>query len=341
MIQNTPIVCSGLMFIGDPHLDEAQPRRRLDQDFSATILGKLEFLFDYCSEHDLVPVILGDIFEPENKVRVSNPLLNRFVRATDRSKHKIITNVGNHDKKHDILTDADSLMTLKNTRVLHVLDEAGPAAEFLINGTTVGLGASPYGQSIPTDVTGMFPTASSIIWITHHDLAFESPYPGSQPIHAIRGCSLVINGHMHLHKKPLKIGQTTWFNPGNITRQYIDAIEHVPAVHILKTGKLEKLVVPHQTGIFDLTGKLIDAVSPGEVPKDGKQGGTGYGDLDTDFVALLAAEDSLEMSRSDDGSILKEEIDAKFERDQTPNEIRGLIMHLFDKTIEKAREEAA
>jgi hypothetical protein len=38
---------------------------------------------------------------------------------------------------------------------------------------------------------------------------------------------------------------------------------------------------------------------------------------------------------------LKEEIDAKFERDQTPNEIRGLIMHLFDKTIEKAREEAA
>jgi hypothetical protein len=47
------------------------------------------------------------------------------------------------------------------------------------------------------------------------------------------------------------------------------------------------------------------------------------------------------MSRSDDGSILKEEIDAKFERDQTPSEIRSLVMHLFDKTIEKAREDAA
>ncbi len=339
MISDTPIHCGGLMFIGDPHLDDAKPGRRRDEDFTSTILGKLEFLFDYCTEHDLVPVILGDIFEPENKVRVSNSLLNRFVRATDRSKHKIITNVGNHDKKHDILTDDDTLMTLKNTRVLHVLDEAGPAAEFIINGKRIGLGASPYGQAIPTDITGMFPEATSVVWITHHDLAFESPYPGSQPVHAVRGCNLVVNGHMHLYKNPVKTGQTTWFNPGNVTRQYIDAIEHVPAVYMLRTGQLERMVVPHAQSIFDLTGKLIDPVSPGEVPKNGKPA-SGYGDIDTDFVAMLAAEDSLEMKRSDDGSILKEEIDQKFERDQTSEDIKGLVMHLFDKTIEKAREVA-
>lgn len=336
-----PIICSGLMFIGDPHLDDATPGRRLDEDFTETILGKLDFLFDYCNKHDLVPVFLGDIFEPENKVRVSNSLLNRFIRLLDMLKHKAVSNVGNHCKKHDILTDDDSLMTLKNTRALHVLTESGPAMEFLIGETRVGLGATPYGQPIPTDVTGAFPDATSVIWITHHDLAFESPYPGSQPVHAIRGCSLVVNGHMHLYKKPLKAGPTIWFNPGNITRQYIDAIEHIPAAYILKAnGKLEKLVIPHATGIFNLTGKLIDPISPGEVPKNGTAT-SDYGSIETDFVRLLAAEDSLEIRRSDDGSILKEEIDEKFARDQTPSEIRGLIMHLFDKTIEKARAEAA
>jgi hypothetical protein len=342
MISTAPIECNGLMFIGDPHLDDAKPGRRLDESFTETILGKLEFLIERCNERGLVPVILGDLFEPENKVRVSNKLLNRTIRILTGSKLKAIINVGNHDKKNDILTDEDSLMTLKNSGVLHVIDEAGPVAVFQIGAKRYGMGASPYGQAIPTDVTGAFPDTDSVIWLTHHDIAFESPYPGSQPVHAIRGCNVVVNGHMHLYKKPLRIGTTTWFNPGNITRQYIDAIEHIPAVYIMSDQpKLEKLVLPHAQGIFNLTGKLIDPVSPGEAPKDGKPSSGGYGDIDTDFVALLAAEDSLEMKRSDDGSILKEEIDQKFDRDQTPDDVRGLIVYLFDKTIEQVRAGAA
>lgn len=340
MISSTPIACNGLMFIGDPHADEVKPGRRLDEDFSSTILGKLDYLFEYCNQHDLIAVILGDLWEPENKRRISNVLLNRTVKALKRLKREAIINVGNHDKKNDVLTDEDSLMTLKNTGVLHVLDQAGPAAEFLIGGRRVGLGASPYGQPIPTDVTGMFPDAASVVWLTHHDLAFESAYPGSQPVHPIRGCSLVVNGHMHLSKPYLRAGQTIWFNPGNITRQFIDAMEHVPAVHILNTqGKLDRLVVPHQTGIFNIADKLIDPISPGEVGKSGTARLNSDGTIETDFVAMMAVEDSMEMERSGDGSIILEDINEKFERDQTPADVRTLIMHLFDKTIDKARAE--
>lgn len=317
--------CNGFLFIGDPHLDSKRPGRRLDEDFTKTVLKKIEFCIDQASDKNLIPVLLGDLFD---RNVVPKRVENQVARILARSKHLPIANVGNHDKKDRLLNDDDSLMSFAISGAMHVCLDAGPIGIFEIEGQRIGLGASPYDQPIPTDVTMYFPDVDMVIWITHHDLAFESPYPGSEPLIEIKGCRLAINGHMHLAKPPVAVGGTTWFNPGNITRQFLDAIDHEPAVYEFSTkGKLSKIVVPHEKLIFDLTGKLIDPVSPGE-QKEGSESGLGQ---DSAFVDILKAEESLDMKRTDDGSVAREEVEAKFKKDSTPPEIQTLVLELLNK----------
>lgn len=323
--------CSGLLFIGDPHLSHKRPGKRLDENFAQTVLNKIEFAIDHANEHDLVPVFLGDIFDEEV---VTKWIENRFARLLKKSKHKAITNVGNHDKKDKVLSDECSLMTFAITDAMHVALDAGPIETFLIGGKTVGLGATPYDQPIPVDVRMYFDKPDTVVWITHHDLAFESAYPGSEPLTEILGCRLAINGHMHLGKPPVKVGSTTWFNPGNITRQATDALEHEPAVYEFSPAKaLKKVVIPHEKGIFNLSGKLIDAVSPGEVGHN-----KGIGD-DSAFVNLMKTEEAMEMQKTDDGSVAREEIQDKFSRDSTPDDVRSRVMSLFDSVQAKMNAE--
>jgi hypothetical protein len=69
-----------------------------------------------------------------------------------------------------------------------------------------------------------------IIWLTHHDLALGGHYPNALPVKEIIGVDMVINGHMHDTKKPVKVNYTVYYNTGNITRLSIDTINHKPAV---------------------------------------------------------------------------------------------------------------
>jgi DNA repair exonuclease SbcCD nuclease subunit len=323
--------CNGLLFIGDPHLDHATPGRRLDDNFAETVLGKLDFIIEHANKNDLVPVFLGDMFD---KNVVSKWIENRLARILMKSKHKPISNVGNHDKKDKFLNDQDSLMSYSINGTMHVALEAGPVEMFKINGKVVGLGASPYDQAIPVDVRMYFDKPDMVVWITHHDLAFGSAYPGAEPLTEIKGCRLAVNGHMHLSKLPVAVGETTWFNPGNITRQEIDALEHEPCVYEFSpTRALTKVVVPHKQGVFNLKGKYIDAVSPGE------PGSVKTMDEDSDFVAILRAEDAMEMQKTDDGSVAREEIEDKFERDNTHQDIKNIVMNLFATVQAKIRAE--
>ena len=53
---------AGLLFIGDPHVAHRPPGFRKD-DFTVTVLGKLRFALDYAREQNLMPVLLGDLFD--------------------------------------------------------------------------------------------------------------------------------------------------------------------------------------------------------------------------------------------------------------------------------------
>lgn len=318
----------GILFIGDPHLGSRKPGRRKDKDFSGTVLKKIEAAIQICNERKFIPCFLGDIFD--NAVEKDESLKTKLIRVLLQSWTTPISNVGNHDKINDTLTDSDTLAIIAESGVLKVCTKAGAFETFDIGGRIVGVGTSPYGQSFPMDARPFFGRVDQIIWLTHHDIAFENPYPGSVAPQAIAGCRLVINGHMHLYKNVIKVGNTIWFNPGNITRQHVDAIDHEPAVFALTAkGSLEKFTIPHEKVVFDLTGKLIDAISPGEAPTQNKDN-----EFESAFVNLLNTNSSMEMTKSDDGSILLEDIKDKFEREKTPAEVKDIILDLLNKATQ-------
>lgn len=315
---------NGFLFIGDPHLSSRKPGRRKDENFGKTVLGKIEFAIETANQKKLIPVFLGDMFD--RPVETDESLKTKLIRILRKAWTKPISNTGNHDINNAVLTDGDSLAVLAETGIIDVVVHSGAVETFLIGDKRIGLGATPYGQTPPTDARPMFRDADTIVWITHHDVAFENPYPGSMNPFEILGCRMVVNGHMHLRKKPIKVGRTVWLNPGNITRQAIDAIDHVPAVWSLTVdGRFEPIPVPMEKDIFDLTGKLIDAISPGEVPK--LDNATVEGE-DSVFISLLKADSSMEMKKTDDGSVVLEEIVEKLDRDKASNDVRHIVLDL-------------
>ena len=324
-----PAVVSGLLFIGDPHLSSSRPGRRKDADWADTVMGKLDFIVKTANERNLYPVFLGDLSdEPVDPVQ---SLRTRLLRTLKSFWTVPLSNTGNHDMTHSVLSDDDSLSYLALSDAIDVVKVSGPVGTFSIGGKLIGLGMTPYGQEIPHDVRGMFPGANLVIWVTHHDMAFEGAYPDATKPFAIEGCGLVINGHIHLKKKEIKVGGTTWFNPGNITRLSVDCMDHVPTIYALgATGKMEAIKIPHQSDVFDLTGKLVDAASSEDV----------VADTNSAFVDLLKAEGSAEMERSADGSVVSEEIDAKFQADSTPADVVAIVRSLLTDAVQRRKATA-
>ncbi|EPX83422.1 metallophosphoesterase family protein [Salipiger mucosus] len=322
---------SGFLFVGDPHVSTRRPGRRKDDDYQTTILNKLAEAVRIANEHNYVVVILGDLLD--EPVPGSESLKNRLIRILKSARFKVVNLLGNHERTHAKLSDDDTLPLLENSGAFDLIRESGPYGVFDFEGTRIGLGGTPYGEDIPDDVSDMFPgDCKSVVWITHHDLAFEGAYPGSRPLHEIKGCKLAVNGHMHLMKKIRKEGETTWFNPGNITRQAVDAIEHTPRVWGFdQNGRIEPFELTHRKDVFDLTGRLISSIT--EDSEDEEQS------LESVFVQLIQVEDSEDFSKTDDGTVIREQIETMFEDDNTDTKVRSLVVSLLNDVVES--EQAA
>lgn len=325
---------NGLLFIGDPHLTSIRPGRRKDADFGQAVLSKIDAAIDIANERHLIPVFTGDMFDAYKEE--DQGLITRLIRSLSRCWTWSISNVGNHDIQHTLLSDGDSLAVLKIAGVLAVIAQSGAAEEFLlgVDRRRIGLGMTPYGQSIPTDVTDVFPEAEMTIWCTHHDLLFRGAYPGSAPLHEIAGCRLVINGHLHLEKPHEVRGATTWINPGNITRMSVDAIDHVPAVLAVTIAgddfAIEKIEIRDPPDLFDLTGYNVAPVPQAETARIVREEASA-------FVELLRAETTMEMDKSDDGALLREEIERKCEDENAPAAVKAIVLSLLDEAVHRGR----
>src|SRR6266550_4036029 len=100
----------GLLFIGDPHLASRAPGFRTDE-YPRTVVEKLRWALDYARGQRLMPVLLGDLFDfPGDNATLS------ILVAAGRVK----------------LLDCDHLWI-------------GP-----MNGATVVLGGSCWGQKLPS-----------------------------------------------------------------------------------------------------------------------------------------------------------------------------------------------
>ena len=240
--------------------------------------------------------------------------------------HRPLVNVGNHDIEHTTLSDGDSLALLGLCDVVDVVSRSGPAVELQLPDRRLGIGVTPFGQPIPENVSGSFAEVASLAWFTHHDIAFDRGYPGALPPFAVEGCDLVVNGHIHRTHKPVRAGRTRWANPGNIARQSVDLLDHVPRAWVLgPDGELEPQVLPHEADVFDLTGRLVQPASEGRVA----------GAVESAFVSLLKAESPGNLKRSDDGSIVRDEIEAQFAAEETPDVVRAIVRSLLREAVER------
>ncbi len=323
-IHEQPVEARGLLLIGDPHVGSRRPGRRTDEDWPGPVLRKLEACVRLANERGLAPVILGDLFD--RAVEPDMAVKSRLIRILKGFHIRPLVNVGNHDMAHTRLSDGDSLAVLGLCDVVDVAAGSGPVGDYLLGGERMGLGATPFGQEIPTDIAGLFPQARRTLWLSHHDIAFDKGYPGAVPPHAVAGCDLVVNGHVHKAQRSIRAGGTLWANPGNIARLSIDLAGHEPAVlEYRPDGSLERHVLPHAADVFDLAGRLVPAAGGRAV----------VADLESAFVSLLKAESGGEAARSDDGSVVREEIEARFEREGTPDTVRAIIRSLLAEAVER------
>jgi predicted phosphodiesterase len=316
--------CRGVLVIGDPHVGSRRPGRRKDPDWPHPVLRKLEHLAALSREQGLATVILGDLFD--RPVERDESLKAQLVRILRSFASRPIVNVGNHDMTHATLSDADSLALFGLCDVIDVVPRSGPVATFSIGGEGVAVGMTPFGQEIPDRLDGFGASAHRRIWFTHHDIAFAGAYPGAVPPFAVEGCDLVVNGHLHRTQPAIRIGSTLWTNPGNITRRNVDCIDQRPAAWILLQ---DATLVPHELpfaqDVFDLTGRIVDAASGKAVA----------GEIESAFVSLLRAETATDMARSADGSVIAEEIEARFLREDTSEGARAILRSLLAEAVER------
>jgi predicted phosphodiesterase len=255
---------NGFLFVGDPHLWSSGPGKRLDRNnFSNTVLNKIEQAVDLANEKNLYLIFLGDLFHVHTENNIE--LLTKLVRILNKLKNPCATVEGNHEKCQTKLSDGVALSLLKESGVINVLEYSGIWGEFKINNEYIYVGSTPYGEIVPSEVKGY--DGKKVIWLTHHDFDFGDPYPGSIPLKEIKNVSILINGHIHKTKEKIIIGNMVAHNPGNITRLSIDCIDHIPCVWEWNVSCKQDLI-PHklnvEKNVFDLEGRMvsIDKKSP-------------------------------------------------------------------------------
>ena len=305
----------GLLFIGDPHLASRAPGFRKDE-YPRTVLAKLRWAIEYAAGNDLLPVLLGDLFDfpRDNANWLLVELLGLFSEG-------ILAVFGNHDCKEDTLGENDTLSVLVAAGRVKLLDCDRPWVG-TINGTTVVLGGTCWGQKLPKsfDRSKLPPGRPALVfWLAHHDLRFPGYDAGRSDCAEIPGVDAVINGHIHRRLENVVAGATVWMNPGNIARVARgDACrDHVPGVlrvDVTPGGWSHRRVeVPH---------RAYDEVFHAEVQAAAGETGQSL------FIRELAA---LQAVRTATGAGLRAFLDANLAQFEEPvaREIRGLAQEVL------------
>lgn len=269
-ITNLPGVFAGILFILDPHVSSRKPGTRNDVDFTATVIDKINQAAVVANERNLIPVIPGDLFDREHDTQ--DRMLTLLVRALNGFAVKPFVLAGNHDLTETSLTDDTALAVLREAGVVRVIDQNGLFLSCQIKHgdsvKTIAVGGTPHGMQIPDDVRYVAEDAGikadATGWITHEDLAFDGAYPGALEMFPIKGCSWVVNGHMHLTKEPVRKGGTLWHNPGNIVRLSKDCAAHTPSVWVMDAeGGMAQIRLRFAPDVFDAVKGNVVASADG------------------------------------------------------------------------------
>jgi hypothetical protein len=368
-----PLPPSGLLFVGDPHAWSRNPGRRMDK-YTDAVLNKLAAAVKIANEQNLLMVCLGDLMHEAGDHDLA--MLSRMVEIFKRLERPMLCAVGNHDLTERQLTRGTALELLEQSGALTTLRFNAPYAyvELLdAQGATcrVLLGATPYGDTIPASLaawtgkaraldhagTQRALQADAVVWITHEDLAFDHRYPGAIDTHPITGVDLVVNGHMHLNQKPIRRGNTCWYNPGNISRLTIDLAEQTPrvwrwtpndsrtmvAADGLEAPLLEAIDLPHTPSeqALSLMGRAtkqaqLEGQSAQPMEPDAADDLPATGIASSRFVERLREDQSEQ--RTDDGVFLSQTVQEVLALRQAPEHVSKIVGRLMEKALEQHRE---
>lgn len=326
---------NGFLFVGDPHVWSLQPGERLDKSYTQTILSKVEESVEIAITNNLYLIFLGDLFHKKEESNID--MLTKLTRILKKLPEPPATVEGNHEKSQLKLSDDVALSLLREAGVIYPMEKNGLWAKFNFNdGTSCYIGATPYGEKIPTNVK--LPTKEKdqncpIVWLTHHDLDFGSTYPGAIEIKEIQGVSMLVNGHIHGTKKPMTFGKMRAHNPGNISRLSTDMVDHVPAVWKwlpIQNFELEPIVLTYFKQIFNLVHKQIqipkspELIEPAITPQQISQ-----------FVEKMEQHAQVyDPSKTDDGTYVKESIKALARSLNLGDEFTKEMLDIHQETVD-------
>ena len=314
---------AGLLFVGDPHLATRAPGFRRDE-YAETMLEKLAWCLGYARENGLAVVLLGDLFHHPRDV--SNWLLVELIRLLDPP---VWTVPGNHDCHENALTDHDTLAVLAAAGCVRLLDREGPQTLQISGGSRVVVGGSCWSDQLPErfDVESFCRDlgathAPLVFWVTHHDVRFPGYEDfGRYGCFEVPGVDVVVNGHVHRTFPDVRVGRTTWMNPGSLCRINRDehSRRHAPgALRFDIHGDrwtATRVAVPHRS-FDDVFHPLVE---PDQVP-------TAAGE--SMFIKELAA---LEAYRTASGAGLEQFLEANLRQfdPRVAEEIRDLAKEVL------------
>lgn len=320
----------GFGFIGDPHIWSKKPGFRTDLNFPATVLNKLEQCFKLCKEHNVYPIILGDLFHTDKECDID--LLTKLTRLLHTLPEPCATVEGNHEKSQTKLSDDVAITMLRESKSIYTIEKDGLWAVFEIEGQNVLVCSTPYGTPIPTKFEKPEKYKDSkVIWLTHHDLDFGETYPGVIPIHEIENVDMLVNGHIHKTKDSKKVGNMMAHNPGNITRLSTDCADHIPSLWIwtpeqefnLKRIPLqfEKVVFfkPSEQIVVEKATQIVDELKPEDISK---------------FVTEMElSSQTQDHQQTDDGAHIKNSILALAKAKEVGDDFTKDILSIAEETI--------
>ncbi len=310
--------CAGVLGVVDPHVSARRPARRREPDWLALTTGNLGQAATVCRARGAAALITGDLTDRARETDLRT--LSALARTLRGFAVPPLSNVGNHDLVDAVLSEGTALALMRDAGLVRVAEHSGAMTLADIGGRRVAIGATPYGQAIPSDVTGAFDALlaeagwgrsalDAVIWTTHHDVVTDprSLYPGAVDAFPIAGCDLVLNGHIHSAQPTREVGGTMWLIPGNIVRQTIADADHVEAVTVItvESGRftLETVPLDQERDVFDRTGRHADPLAPDDRDHDSPTP-----EAASVFVDLLKAEMATDLQRSQDGALLAEDL---------------------------------
>ena len=215
---NNLIKQNKVMFVGDIHLMDKQPKNRLD-DYSLAIRTKLIECFTVAEEMKVdAVVLLGDLFEVyEVGPLLRNQTLDILKGVPNGNKpwsFPIYICVGNHDLDSSSNLEKTALGTLISAGCLVKTDYS----------PSLGISFAHYHPSLDRDIkAGLLTTSSAIIWVCHASISNKLDRFGEYtflfedtPLHP--NTSLVISGHIHHEMKQTRSDGKRFINPGAISR---------------------------------------------------------------------------------------------------------------------------